>query len=66
MEDDTEVLAWTAIYHMVQKQTFKAKTMSPGLNMLTMIPVKIYRRSLSKYDRNIERETKTRYREVII
>ena len=64
MEDDTEVLSWTAIYHMVQKKTFKANTMSPVWNMLTMIPVKIYRRSLSKYDRNIE--TKTRYREVII
>lgn len=48
MEDDTEVLAWTAIYHMVEKKTFKAKTMSPVLNMLTMIPVNIYRRSLSK------------------
>ena len=55
MEDDTEVLAWTAICHMAQKKTFKAKTMSPVLNMLTMIPVDTYRRSLSKYDRNIER-----------
>lgn len=36
MEDDTEVLAWVEMRHMMQKQAFRAKTMSSVLDMLIL------------------------------
>lgn len=35
-EDETEILAWIKIQHMVQKQAFRARTMSSVLDMLIL------------------------------
>lgn len=36
MEDDTEVLAWIEMWHRMQKQAFRAKTMRSVLDMLIL------------------------------